>query len=996
MRPKKCALMAVGVSGYHSSLGQDVIKLMQLMRARTDLVESSITSNNGKLLRRSEDTFLVSFPTPLNALNCAFAIESSDTEQQTGESKFHQINLQIGLHLGSDDLASLTTSPSDFDRALLLARKAEPGEVTISDAFMQQAGTKLGVNSLRQGVLTVGNDNEVLRFSAVNPVLLPRRQELVSKKSLSIGAVVAGLGLVFALIQVILQGAETSFIRDLFTSKKNDANVSQASFFDLPEAHIDSNRVAVMPLKNLTGDDRLIYYSQGLAEDLIFRLSQIKDLYVYPLSDVISINADQKTSRQVHDALGAKYLIQGSYQLDNDSIVVFIEVIDAEKMQRISSEEIVGARNETRDLNKRVARSILFPIVGRVSGEAEAALAAFSSTSSYATDLYMKALQASRKAQTWDEVQASLRLFEATVKADTNFAIAHARLSYEYSNAFGRWSSDTTLLNLAEIEAIHAQRLAPKLPETEFALGSLYWKRSRFDEAAAAYRRALELRPNYYDAMLNLANMLSFASKVDESAMLYHRIIATTQAMGDRQREADALINCGFLFHLKAEFDSAFAYFDASKRIAAELGNESARGRALYNIGQTLVFSGQEDSAKIVLAEALKVFSEIGDEYNLARIYNALGNATSFSVDYQLKLEYFQKGLDKAVHCGNILMQGAIQSNIASVYRNCGEYEKALKMYQVALDLHRRAGNKMNEANVLNMMGTVYSDGYQNYEEAENHFRASLEIYLQFNNSVLAQTAAGSLQNLYLKFGKLEETIAQGDYMVQLMKNDRDKDFAIWAYDNMAKAFAFMGDTANAHDRFRRADSLAGISTGRGLATTGSIYHETNCERALICAQLGDLASANLYIEKSRQYVDSTKVGQDLQEIRLWQAKALYWAGRLPESVDTLHKAVADSIFDPLYNQFAHVLYGAGLVELGDEAKGMPMLNKYYPIVKKTGWVENQFTADRAMGRALGLTGKKREAVALLTEAKKQAHKVGYYGFIPIFDRELQALEKAQ
>jgi len=804
------------------------------------------------------------------------------------------------------------------------------------------------------------------------------------------------LGLIFALIQVILQGAETSFIRDLFASKNGDVDVSKASFFDLPEARIDSNRVAVMPLKNLTGDDRLIYYSQGLAEDLIFRLSQIKDLYVYPLSDVISINADQKTSRQVHDALGAKYLIQGSYQLDNDSIVVFIEVIDAEKMQRISSEEIVGARTETRDLNKRVARSILFPIVGRVSGEAEAALAAFASTSSYASDLYMKALQASRKAQTWDEIQASIRLFEATVKADTNFAIAHARLSYEYSNAFGRWSGDTTLLNRAEVEANYAKRLAAKLPETDFAFATLYWKRSQFDEASTAYRRALELRPNYYDAMLGLANMLGYASKIDESAMLYHRIIETTRAMGDRQREAEALVLYGFQNHNSGKYDSALFYATSSLRIAEELGNEGARGRALYNMGQTLATSGKQDTAKILLGEALELFGKIGDEYNISRAYNALGNAERGRQNSLIKIGYFQKGLEKAKHNGSIMIQGAILGNMGIAYLSRGEYDKALAMFREALELDRKAGFKLNEGLMLAQIANAYNEAYNNFEESEKYSRAALEIYHELDNIVYAQSAAGNLQNLYLKFGKLEEAVSQGDYMIKLVKDNPEKDFAIWAYNNQARAFAFMGDTANAHDRFRRADSLIGISTGKGQLTSGSIYHEVNCERAMIYAQLGDIESANYFIQESRKYVDSSDTGSDLQEIRLWQAKTLYWAGRYAESVDTLRKTLADTLFDRSYDQIAHLLFGAGLVEIGEEAKGMPLLSEYYPLVKKTGPMENQFTADKVMGRALGLTGKKREAVALLTEAKKQAHKVGFYGFLPVFDRELQALEKAQ
>lgn len=77
-------------------------------------------------------------------------------------------------------------------------------------------------------------------------------------------------------------------------------------------------------------------------------------------------------------------------------------------------------------LLSRIVRGVLFPLVGQVSGEAEAALAAYSSRSAVAGDLYLQARHAQREAVTWDDQQRILRLYESAVASDSGFALARA------------------------------------------------------------------------------------------------------------------------------------------------------------------------------------------------------------------------------------------------------------------------------------------------------------------------------------------------------------------------------------------------------------------------------------------------------------------------------------------------------------------------------------------------------------------------------------------
>jgi TolB-like protein len=86
--------------------------------------------------------------------------------------------------------------------------------------------------------------------------------------------------------------------------------------FPLP----DKPSIAVLPFANMSGDPEQDYFADGMTEDLITDLSKISGLFVIARNSSFAYKGQSVTIRQVAEALGVRYVLEGSVRRAGDEV----------------------------------------------------------------------------------------------------------------------------------------------------------------------------------------------------------------------------------------------------------------------------------------------------------------------------------------------------------------------------------------------------------------------------------------------------------------------------------------------------------------------------------------------------------------------------------------------------------------------------------------------------------------------------------------------------
>ncbi|OLC69047.1 MAG: hypothetical protein AUH78_24870 [Gemmatimonadetes bacterium 13_1_40CM_4_69_8] len=293
-----------------------------------------------------------------------------------------------------------------------------------------------------------------------------------------------------------------------------------------PRADVAS--VAVLPFDNLTGTPGDVYLSDGMTEEVIGQLAQVRGLKVISRTSAEALKGSRLTLRQIADTLGVRHIVEGSVRHTGNRIRVAVDLIDA------TTDAHVWASRYDRDLTdvfavqeeiaRHVADSLVStvgvrPIIGRVARtEHRGAYEAYLSGRSL---LYRR---------TREGLRGALAQFQRAIAQDSGFAPAYAGLASVYQ-LWVFYAYPGIDFYEAEGRAIAAADRAIAL-DTDLA--EAYAARGRAMSRAWApggaiagdFKRALDLRPNSPDVHQWYAGLLSRQGRHDEALAEMERAVA--------------------------------------------------------------------------------------------------------------------------------------------------------------------------------------------------------------------------------------------------------------------------------------------------------------------------------------------------------------------------------------------------------------------------------------------------------------------------------------
>jgi TolB-like protein/DNA-binding winged helix-turn-helix (wHTH) protein len=268
--------------------------------------------------------------------------------------------------------------------------------------------------------------------------------------------------------------------------------------------------LAVLPLKNLSGDPTQEYLADGMTEALIGRLSRIHDLRVISRTSVMRFKDTQLSVPEIARTLRVDAIVEGSVIREGSRIRVTAQLIRGATDEHFWSAAYDRELPDALALQSEVAQSIAGKVEVTVTGEERARVVAARQVSPEVYESYLKGRFTLNKSNGKAGIEESIGSFEEAIKRDPTFAPAYVGLATAYQKL------STIFIGASPEEArpkvIKAARKAlvldPELAEAHLLMANVQQQQWQWAEAEAEYRRALELNPSGAAAQVGFATWL--------------------------------------------------------------------------------------------------------------------------------------------------------------------------------------------------------------------------------------------------------------------------------------------------------------------------------------------------------------------------------------------------------------------------------------------------------------------------------------------------------
>ena len=421
--------------------------------------------------------------------------------------------------------------------------------------------------------------------------------------------------------------------------------------------------IAVLPFKPLAADGRDEFLEIGMADALIARLSERREIEMRPLASVRTLVNAGKDTVAIGRALGADAVLEGGVQRLNDKIHVNARLVNVADGSSPWTQTFDGNYREMLaegGLIDRLTTAIAF----RLANNADTAPFAHRNENVEAWEYYLKGSYQVGQI-TPEKIQESIEYFQTAVDRDPNYALAYAGLSRAYISLAP--SSDyppTECFPKAKAMAQKALEIDERLAEGHSALGSiLFWYEWDWSGAEEECKHAVQLNPNSPDAHYTYAHLLSNIGRHGEALAEMKR----ARALDPINLRINALES--LFLHYAGQTDEAFdrlhkiaelnpnfwlGHFLLSKiyiekgmyaeaiteaELAQTFSGASNYPAALK--GYALAKSGKKAEARAIIDELSSRSNErFVPSYYFALIYNGLG-------DTDKAISWLERGLEQ-------------------------------------------------------------------------------------------------------------------------------------------------------------------------------------------------------------------------------------------------------------------------------------------------------------------------------------------------------------
>ena len=476
MERRLAAVLAADVAGYSRLMGIDEEgTLARLKAVRKALVDPTIASHRGRIVKTTGDGMLIEFASAVDAIRGAVEVQRGMADQNVSVPPDQRIEFRIGIHVGDIIIDDNDIFGDGVNVAARVENECEPGGVCVSGNAFEQVRGKTDFTFDDLGEKRLKNIERPVRLYAV-------------------------------------QGATSAAATT--TAAISTSPPDNSKPLPLP----DKPSIAVLPFQNMSGDPEQEYFADGMVEDIITALSRFKSLFVIARNSSFTYKGRAVDIKQVGRELGVRYVLEGSVRKGGNRMRITAQLIDA------TSGAHVWADRYDRDPSDIFA--VQDEITASVAGIIEPALADAEQQrvlrkppdSLDAWEAYQRGLWHFNKYSP-EENKAALDFFRQAIALDPNFAPGH--YGYALALQWEIWHFSTRPFNevqgAARTEAQIAVSLDDKDAMAHAILAHMMMWGNGWEAAIAEARTAIALNPNSAFVISMLGCVLGFGGYREEA-----------------------------------------------------------------------------------------------------------------------------------------------------------------------------------------------------------------------------------------------------------------------------------------------------------------------------------------------------------------------------------------------------------------------------------------------------------------------------------------------
>jgi len=392
------------------------------------------------------------------------------------------------------------------------------------------------------------------------------------------------------------------------------------------------NSIAVLPFENLSPDPENEYFSEGMTEELVSKLSGIQNLQVTSRTSAARFRGTDKDIREIGEELGVRYVLEGSVRKAGDRVRITSQLVDASTGFQLWSDDFDGELKDVFGVQEETALRIVEALDLQLSPQEAETVRHRHTENLEAYDAYLRGwalVESSHLASHFPEekLEAAGEYFQEALALDKDYPLALTGLGlvevlYNHFNI----DSSPDRLKRAEELVQQALTLDPQLPEAHLALAETYFfagdnelaldafrqtlrldpenayswcsfsaaclRASDFEQAETAARTSIRLHPGYFQAYSQLGRALQLQGRFEEAIPAFeYALLLDPDFQG-------AHIRLGQVHLAQGNHSQALAHFEKA-------GQMRESPTLLVRLGEAYAGLGDTERALIELEKAL-------------------------------------------------------------------------------------------------------------------------------------------------------------------------------------------------------------------------------------------------------------------------------------------------------------------------------------------------------------------------------------------------------
>jgi adenylate cyclase len=496
------------VVGYSRLMAEDEAATVRTLTSYRHEISGLVGDHRGRVVDVAGDSLLAEFRTALDAVECAVEIQRVLKARNAGLSEDRRMEFRIGVHLGDVMAEDERIYGDGVNIAARLQTLADPGGVCVSGNVYDLVHGKLGVGFDDLGTQSVKNLPDPVRVyrvevggDGVDERRLGRRPAVL------LGA-----------LMLLLLAVGGLVVWSLGRNGARDESATVPGFGGRPA-------IAVLPFDNLSRDPEQEYFADGIAEDLITRLSRRTMAPVIARNSSFTYKGRPVDVKQVGQELGARYVVEGSVRRVEDRVRISAQLIDATTGHHLWAETYNREFRDLFALQDQITEDIRNSI-GLQLYRAEVARAASRQPEN------LNAWEAAMRANwhfnrfTKEDNAIARGLWQRAIELDPQWIWPYQAVTVSHFwDVLNQWTESPTDSVTEALRTAHsAMDLDDQDPWAQLALGLAYSLTGEGSKAIAAFELAVRLSPDSTTALGFLGAFLAW-SRPDEAIVQLERLM---------------------------------------------------------------------------------------------------------------------------------------------------------------------------------------------------------------------------------------------------------------------------------------------------------------------------------------------------------------------------------------------------------------------------------------------------------------------------------------